>query len=576
MSEITEDQWTIAFNTGHNASIVIAKGNKILEVIELERFISYKNAGYFSLSLAATNVGTWDWKKPYIDEQKFLVQSKILYDYISKKYTKKFDVCLIQTLREALDDLRKSVRLTFQNVKEFLDGPLTNYLFDFDDIERFVLQSGFKVDSFIYSKHHESHAAGALYQSPFKKALCISVDGMGDDGSFNIYLGEKGKDLQLLSRYEIFLGSNYSTFSNYFNSVKTDQYGKTFEPILEYSGKIMGLSSYGKVVEEWLPELKDYYKKRFPFLHELPTMGHLFSGGKLSGQLEYDVAATSQRAFEEVFIETVKPYMNQYADLPICFSGGCALNIILNTRLVEEFGKEVFVGPSPNDSGQAVGMMLNYLRPENSFDATYSGIPILDIDGLGSYLHSDKTVDSRVVDIPDLAAQIASGKIYGVMRGGSENGPRALGNRSILCNPAIPDMKDILNLKVKKREPFRPFAPVVRLEDVNKYFHWNKESRWMSFCPKVREEYKSKLPSITHVDGTARVQTVTKEQNKFLYDLLTEMEKITGMGVLLNTSFNIAGKPMVSTIKDAMWMLNNTGLDGLIIEDIEIRIGTER
>jgi predicted NodU family carbamoyl transferase len=131
----------------------------------------------------------------------------------------------------------------------------------------------------------------------------------------------------------------------------------------------------------------------------------------------------------------------------------------------------------------------------------------------------------------------------------------------------VPNMKDILNQKVKHREWYRPFAPVVRLEDVSKYFEWEGESQWMSFCPKVREEWREKLVAITHVDGTARIQTVTKEQNEWLYNILTEFEKKSGVGVLLNTSFNVAGKPILSTLKDAFKIFEESEMDGLIIED---------
>jgi predicted NodU family carbamoyl transferase len=166
-----------------------------------------------------------------------------------------------------------------------------------------------------------------------------------------------------------------------------------------------------------------------------------------------------------------------------------------------------------------------------------------------------------------LVNDLADGKIVGVARGRSEHGARALGNRSIICNPSIPEMKDILNAKVKHREWYRPFAPVVRLEDISKYFEWEGESRWMSFCPKVKDEWKYKLGAITHVDGTARVQTVTREENEWLYDLLTKFEEKTGVGVLLNTSFNVDGKPILSTCKDAFTILETTEMDCLIIED---------
>jgi carbamoyltransferase len=170
-----------------------------------------------------------------------------------------------------------------------------------------------------------------------------------------------------------------------------------------------------------------------------------------------------------------------------------------------------------------------------------------------------------------LVDDLERGKIVGVVRGNSEHGPRALGNRSIICNPAISDMKDILNEKVKHREWYRPFAPVVRLEDVSEYFEWDRESRWMSFCPKVKEEWREKLPAITHIDNTARVQTVTREQNEWLYDLLTNFKEKTGIGVLLNTSFNVNGKPILSTYKDAFHIYDTTDIDGLIIEHLYIR-----
>ena len=281
---------------------------------------------------------------------------------------------------------------------------------------------------------------------------------------------------------------------------------------------------------------------------------------------------TSQVAFEECFLEIAKPYFEQYPDLPICVTGGCGLNILLNTRLVQEFNKEVFVGPNPNDCGIALGMMLNVLKPLEPFDATYSGLELLDFNTVSQYLNdSNLPYTAKDSNIEQLVDDLVKGEIIGVARGRAEHGPRALGNRSILCNPSIPDMKDVLNEKVKHREWYRPFAPVVRLEDVSKYFEWDREARWMSFCPKVREEWREQLAAITHVDGTARVQTVTREQNEWLYDLLTAFEEKTGVGVLLNTSFNVDGKPILCTVKDAFKILESTEMDALLLENYYIK-----
>jgi len=216
--------------------------------------------------------------------------------------------------------------------------------------------------------------------------------------------------------------------------------------------------------------------------------------------------------------------------------------------------------------------MLSKLKPAKPFNSTYSGTTLLDLDNLTYYIqNSNIKFKSHFLNKDQLVDDLISGKIVGVARGRSEHGPRALGNRSIFCNPSIPEMKDILNAKVKHREWYRPFAPVVRLEDVNIYFEWNKESRWMSFCPKVREEWKDKLAAITHVDDTARVQTVTREQNEWLYELLTKFHEKTGVGVLLNTSFNVDGKPILSTCKDAFTILETTKMDCLVIEDLYFR-----
>jgi carbamoyltransferase len=349
----------------------------------------------------------------------------------------------------------------------------------------------------------------------------------------------------------------------------------------------MGLASYGKVRQGWVPYFMQFYKNdpeghtyldwikilqgRINADHQRMNLPPVIfdENNRFSGELAYDIAATSQKVFEDCFLEIAEPFFNEYPDLPICITGGCALNIILNTLVATKYNKEVFVGPNPNDCGIAVGMLLDEMKPKHPVDVTYSGLPLLGLDTILQHLDPPSTrISANKLDITTLAKDIHEGKIVGIARGRAEHGPRALGNRSIICNPAITDMKDVLNAKVKNREWYRPFAPVVRLEDVNKYFEWNKESRWMSFCPRVREEWKESLVAVTHVDGTARVQTVTREQNEFLYDLITEFEKLSGFGVLLNTSFNVNGKPLVTNVDDAFKVFYNTEMDGLVIEDL--------
>jgi carbamoyltransferase len=549
----------ISYHGSHNGGLVVENNGEILCVIEFERFINYKNVG--------------------------------MTQYKSPRY-------IMICLEECLKWIEKEF-----GIKEFENCYWSSTTFVGEDFDRkhiiFDTNHIIKAKNYIHGEHHEAHAYGCFYQSPYKEALIFSFDGGGDDGEFNVYYAVRGQQItrlaQLLNptynRPHLYynLGFAYMIFGQYLKDITNEGLA---EGNLVWPGKIMGLVSYGKWKEEWLDAFITFFKDdpdghENDYVNKLNILGEKIGvtfdiHNRLEGQIAYDVAATAQRAFEECFIEVAKPYFEQYPDLPICITGGCALNIILNTRIKEEFNKEVFVGPNPNDCGIALGLMLKYIKPEEPVDITYKGIPILDKNILAQtlceYPYVRKLIKRDIVfhpfeqwDPSIVAKDLYQGKIVGVVKGGGEHGPRALGHRSILCNPSIPEMKDILNAKVKNREWYRPFAPVVRLEDVSKYFEFEGESRWMSFCPKVKIEWREKLAAITHVDGTARVQTVTKEQNEFLYNLLTEFEELNGVGVLLNTSFNVNGKPILSTYKDAFEIYNKTQLDCLLLEDYYIR-----
>jgi carbamoyltransferase len=529
----------ISFYGSHNAAYVVEENGEILLVLELERFLNYKNSGLAQ------------YKCPKTSDLLFLAE--FIPQWIMKKL----------------------------NIKEFNNCYYLNsdvILYNRHELEKYI-----PAKTYTHCLHHQSHAAGCFYQSPYNEMLVFSFDGGGNDGKFNVYHCMRGTSPILLEQVlnPVFnsphiyydLGFPYMLFGHYLKDINFQDLGSGN---LVYPGKLMGLSSYGKVREEWLIDFIDFYKSDpngVNYQEKIDILGNRIGvvfdyNNRLEGQLAWDIATTSQRAFEECFLEVAKPYMDQYSQLPIGITGGCGLNILLNTRLVEEFNKEVFVGPDPNDCGIALGVMLNELKPYSPFDSTYSGTELLDIDLLADYIQNSNThFKSYMLDQDQIVDDLINGNIIGTARGRSEHGPRALGNRSILCNPSLPEMKDILNEKVKHREWYRPFAPVVRLEDINKYFEWDKESKWMSFCPKVKEEWKSKLGAITHIDGTARVQTVTKEQNEWLYNLLTKFEEKTGVGVLLNTSFNVDGKPILSTIKDAFKILEKTEMDCLIIEN---------
>jgi len=549
----------ISYYGSHNGGLVIEENQEVLCVIEFERFLNYKN------------VGMCQYKPPrYI-----MISLQEALKWVKEEYgISEFENCYFASTDFIGEDFVGKHRI-------------------------FETLSLVKAKKYYHTTHHECHAYGCFYQSPYKESLIFSFDGGGDDGKFNVYHAERGKEITVLAQLtnpilnnpHIYynLGFAYMIFAEFLKDIKPECLS---DGNLVWPGKIMGLASYGNWKPEWLSAFIEFFKsdpdgRDSDYFDKINKLGEKInvkfeSGNKLEGQIAYDVVATAQRAFEECFIEVAKQYFNRYPTLPICITGGCALNIILNTRIREEFKKEVFVGPNPNDCGIVLGNLLKHLKPEKPFDATYAGLPILDRATLAEKLLEMPNVKKLMQkneeyhpfeqwDPSIIIKDLINGKIIGIVQGKSEHGPRALGHRSIICNPSIAEMKDTLNAKVKNREWYRPFAPVVRLQDVSKYFEFEGESRWMSFCPKVKEEWRFKLAAITHVDGTARVQTVTREQNEFLYDLLTEFEKESGVGVLLNTSFNVNGKPILSTYKDAFTIYHSTQLDCLLLEDYYIR-----
>lgn len=525
----------IAIAGSHNATVALSIGGVIKEVVELERLVGVKNASLFSYP--ATTINHRYHSLRYIRDM-----------FYEKYGIETYDYCYLETIDTYGHEIIKK-------------------LFPYKK------QSCFS--------HHSNHAAGSFYQSPHKEALIISFDGGGNDGWFVVYHAERGKRPTPIHYENVNFGVCYSMVGHYLTHIKHEQTYMIGN--LVYAGKLMALASYGTVRDEWLSGLREWYKLPAGVDHQsilldiFTKVGIVLNDdGLVSEKDSLDLAATNQYVFEESFLNIVSSFLEKYENLPVHLTGGSALNIVLNTRLAQT--REVFVSPNASDCGLAVGMLCNHNLPAEQVDITYAGPEVFDKYALPDYMSSvvngaDYYYGQQPMKfdrMPDIVSDLVNGKILGVVRGRCEHGPRSLGNRSILANPLIHDMKDIINADIKHRESFRPFAPVVRLEDVDKFFEWSQESRWMSFCPKVKPEYTTVLQSVTHVDGTARVQTVTREQNSWLYNLLTEFEKITGHGILLNTSFNVDGKPILNTYKDAFEVFNSTEMHALVIDDIYI------
>jgi carbamoyltransferase len=515
--------FNLGFHGSHNATLAISFEKEVLEVIEVERFVSHKNASLFFYA-------------PLPNPIKIL---KEIQGYLERKY----DVsCYENIIYNSVD---------------------TDVL-DFDEV--------FQYRNLIPMPHHEAHCYSALYQSPYPAALVISFDGGSDEGFFNVFLGSRGYPAKKIYEGGMDYAISYMAPAHFIRDIRRES--SIGIGNLVYPGKLMGLVGYGEYREDLAERLISFYQSNTydNIIEAMNRFVECFSDYGIESWDSYfgerdgrDVAMTNQIVFERLFREEVlrDDFMQGlFRDLPLVITGGCGLNILHNTEVARE--REVFIPPNPSDAGLALGMLCGIIKPEATVDATYLGPPAWDRNELGRYLVERHF---QPLNLDDLADIILGEGIVGVVRGGSEHGPRALGNRSLICDATNPEMKDLMNHRIKNREWFRPLSPVVRLEDLEKYFEWSAESRWMTFSPRVKPAYSELLKSVVHVDGTARVQTVTREQNQFTYDLLKALHEKNGHGILLNTSFNIAGKPILNTYRDAFQMLDEKEISGLILED---------
>ena len=532
-----DDRLIISVYGSHNAAVAMYyKGQ--YTIIELERWLNVKNTGL----LHYYPVGEPD---------------KVLGE-------------IVQFLLDKTD--RNDIDLYITNFADAIT----------DDPSLKCVSPGVPYKEYYRFDHHSAHAACSFYQSPYEEALTFTFDGGGDNGYFNVYKTDRNNGVELIKQFDQDLGFAYMILADHLEDIRRDSIGMGS---LVYAGKLMGLCSYGNIRQEWLPAFNQFYeffnykgdsllggvKARqtgVPWLMNEIGISDFTPDTRFSGQLAWDIAATTQYVFEEQFYKFAQPFLDEYPNMPVTLSGGCGLNVLLNARLLKERNGKVFVPPNPNDCGIAIGGLLLEQKPQTQVDITYAGCPILDEAELPQYISTNNISVRDNVTINDLATELYNGKIIGIVEGDSEHGPRALGHRSILCNP-VGDMKDVLNAKVKNREWYRPFAPVVRLEDVHTYFNFPEgaDSRHMTFVAEVRDEYKEVIPAVTHEDGTGRLQTVAYEQNEFLYLLLTAFDSMSEHGVLLNTSFNVNGKPILTRLSDAFHILTNTQLDAIYYKE---------
>lgn len=434
-----------------------------------------------------------------------------------------------------------------------------------------------------YVPHHLAHAANSFAQSPYDQSLIITSDSGGDDGSLIVQLAMRTAGFKILKKIPINLGYPYAMIGSFLKSIKKTASLK--EANLSCAPKVMELSAYGSPRSSWLPTFEKLFRgaplSDKPSPHHLPIAPyHQEDLKKITAELSwlldlplhegidgiaaYDLAATAQRAFENIFIEAVTPAIDQYPGYPICLGGGCAQNVYLNSRVREHFKREIFVPANCNNSGIALGMAVLVTKPQTAVDFSYVSFPLLGIERL----ETEKTNRPTVEATPRKVAQLlGEGKVVGIAREGGDHGVYSLGNRSILCDPATPNMATFLREAVKATETYMPFSAMVRAENADLYFSKGCTTKYPNFAVKVNDAYLSKFSAITHIDGTARVQAVTKEQNPWLYDLLGWFESYSGHGVLLSTSLNHQNNVVVSTVSDAFEFFDNTLLEALVVED---------
>jgi len=466
----------------------------------------------------------------------------------------------------------------------------------------------------LFSEHHLSHAASAFYPSPFESAAVLTMDGVGEWTTTSLALG-KGKDLQVVREIHFphSLGLLYSAFTYYTGfRVNSGEY------------KVMGLAPYGepnyvRQITDHLIDIKDDGSFRlnleyFEYCTGLTMTNERFDevfGGpprkpeSLLTQREMDLAASIQVVTEEVMLKLARSVARETGEKNLCLAGGVALNCVANGKILRDRPFErMWLQPAAGDAGGAIGAGLAayHLHGGNARVAPKNGDAMR-----GGYLgpeYSDAEITERLTQagavfelvepsmlIDECARALADGKALGWHQGRMEFGPRALGGRSILGDPRSPEMQRTLNLKVKYRESFRPFAPSVLREDVSEWFDIDDDSPYMLLVADVRDRHRipmteeqkalfgidklnvprSSIPAVTHVDYSARIQTVHEDTNPLYYRLLKRFKELTGCSVVVNTSFNVRGEPIVCTPEDSFRCFMGTDIDVLAVGNCFLR-----
>ena len=571
-----------------SAAALIINGN-IISAVQEERFTRIKHDARFPINSIKYCLNSANLKIPDIDAFVFYEKPFIKFERLLETYLQKvpygftsFKIAIPLWVKEKLFQRQLILRNLYS-------------------IEKNTLIK----DKIFFTDHHHSHAASAFYPSPFKESVILTMDGVGEWTTTSIYLGKNNSlELKKEIKFPHSLGLLYSAFT-YFLGFKVNDG--------EY--KIMGLAPYGEpkyseVIKNNLVDIKKdgsfrLNQKYFNYSTGLTMTNKKFNklfkmevrkGNDKLLQKHMDIAASIQLVLEEIVLLLTKNLRKEYGIKNLCLAGGVALNCVANGKILKNgYFKNLWIQPAAGDAGGSLGAALaiyyEYFKKKRFISSKNDSMKSSYLGPAFSNLFIKKFLDKNNIKykfnnekklVSTIANSLSKGKIIGWFQDKMEFGPRALGNRSIIADARSDKMQKNLNLKIKFRESFRPFAPIVLREKVGKWFNFNGSSPYMLLVSDIKDNKKIKInkknytglrklylkrsiiPAVTHVDYSARIQTVTKDNN-IIYKLLKKFDKITNCPILVNTSFNVKDEPIVCSPLDAYKCFTNTGLDILVL-----------
>ena len=577
----------------HDSAAALIIDGKIIAAAQEERFSRKKHDSRYPYNAVQYVLSEAKLKLSQINhivffEKPFLKFERLLETYLAFAPSgfKSFSLSMPIWLREKL----------FQ--KKYLFDHLKDHDDNFNDI-----------DKINFSEHHYSHAASAFYPSPFEEAIILTLDGVGEWATTTVSIGKKN-EIKMIKEINFphSLGLIYSAFTYYTGfKVNSGEY------------KVMGLAPYGEpkykdIIVNNLMDIKDDGSFRLDMSYFNYATGLTMTNKKFSNlfgqpvrdpkknpltQFHMDIAASIQAVTEEIVLKISQSIASEYKIKNLCLAGGVALNCVANGKILKnKIFDNIWIQPAAGDAGGSLGAALAYWHKElgqprdifkDQMKGSYLG-PSFNEEEIETELkllkaNYKKINSENLIEI--IANELSKEKTIGWFQGKMEFGPRALGGRSIIADPRSEKMQKELNLKVKFRESFRPFAPSILIEDVSNWFDLKNESPYMLLVADVKKELqiqmskedqtlfgidklnikRSSIPAVTHVDYSARIQTVHKETNPRYHNLLKKFKEITGCPVLVNTSFNVRGEPIVCSIKDAFNCFMGTNLDILVCEN---------